>query len=378
MKLALLAARLPPAHDGVGDHADMLARALAAAGHDVVTIAAGEATPPTGYVLEVTGGSWGAAATARAISALRTHRPDAVIVEYTPFLYGPRSQTPLAVLLAARAMRIRSVAIVHEAFHTHAERSRVGRIKTGYLAARDAVTLSSADVIAVPSAARAAVVSARLPAYTDRVTVVPIGANVEPPAGYRREAATPSTVVAFGVVMPRRRLERAVDAIAALAAAGDDVRLDVIGRTYDATYAQQIVRLAAERGVSDRVRFRGELAPAQISEALRTATAAVHAAREGSIASSGSLLALLAHGVPTVALRTPDDDPVFGSALRYADDDAELAGALRTLAAEPRAAEHLSQAATATYGATFAWAAVAERLRHALQIGATDERLAAA
>jgi glycosyltransferase involved in cell wall biosynthesis len=256
--------------------------------------------------------------------------------------------------------------------------SRVGRIKTEYLAARDAVTLSSADVIAVPSAARATAVSARLPAYADRVTVVPIGANVEPPAGYRREAGTPSTVVAFGVVMPRRRLERAVDAIAALAAAGEDVRLDVIGRTYDAAYAERIVRLAAERGVSDRVRFRGELAPAQISEALRTATAAVHAAREGSIASSGSLLALLAHGVPTVALRTPDDDPVFGNALRYADDDAGLAGALRALAAEPRAAERLSQEATAMYGATFAWAAVAERLRHTLQIGASDERLAAA
>ena len=208
--------------------------------------------------------------------------------------------------------------------------------------------------------------------------MVPIGANVEPPSGYRRGRRTPATVVGFGVVMPRRRLEYAIDAIAELVTRGDDVQFEIIGRVFDRDYAMDLATRAHRAGIGDRVRFLGELAPVQISQAFAGASAAVHAAQEGSIASSGSLLALLAHGVPTVALRTPDDDPVFGSALRYADDDAELAGALRALAAEPRAAERLSQEATATYRATFAWAAVAERLRHALQIGATDERLAAA
>jgi glycosyltransferase involved in cell wall biosynthesis len=219
---------------------------------------------------------------------------------------------------------------------------------------------------------------ARLPAAAARVTVVPIGANVEPPAGYRHAPLAPATIVAVGVVMPRRRLELAVDALATLVAAGDDLRLDVIGRTYDAAYAEQIVRLAAERGIAERVRFLGELSPAGISAAFAGATAAVHAAREGSIASSGSLLALLAHGVPTVALRTPGDDPVFAGALRYADDAAGLAPALRDLAHDTAGAARLSADATAVYDATFAWPAVAARLLHTLQIGSGDARLAAA
>jgi len=35
MKIALLAARMPPACDGVGDHADRLAQTLSERGHDV-------------------------------------------------------------------------------------------------------------------------------------------------------------------------------------------------------------------------------------------------------------------------------------------------------------------------------------------------------
>ncbi len=377
MKLALLAARLPPANDGVGDHAVKLAHALTAAGHDVTAIVAGEAAPPQGYALELTGADFGPIATTRAIAALRALRPDALIVEYTPFLFGARSAAPLAMLLAARALRIRSVVIVHEAFHAARSGAR-GAWKATLLAARDAATLSLADVLAVPSRARAATLIARLPSAADRVAIVPIGANVEPPPDDRRAPSTPATIVAFGVVMPRRRLERAITAIAALTALGDDVRLDIIGRTYDATYAAEIMRLAQAHGVATRVRFLGELSPARISAALGAATAAIHAAREGSIASSGSLLALLAHGVPTVALRTRDDDDVFSGVLHYADDDASLASALHAVITEPRAALGLATSAIACYRSNFAWTTVADRIDDAVSRGGRHARLATA
>ncbi len=116
MKLALLAARLPPAHDGVGDHAVRLADALVSDGHDVVVLTAGEAPPAAGVRFEITGKHWGPLATARAVAAMRACRADALVVEYTPFLYGARSLAPLALLLAARASGIRSAVIVHEGF----------------------------------------------------------------------------------------------------------------------------------------------------------------------------------------------------------------------------------------------------------------------
>ena len=378
MKLALLAARLPPATDGVGDHADRLARALADAGHDVVALTAGEAAPPAQYQLEISGGSWGPIATARALAVLRAERFDALIVEYTPFLFGARSQTPLALLLAARALRIRSVAIAHEAFHARGSSAAPSAWRSALFAARDAATLACADTIAVPSATRALALAARLPSVRDRITVVPIGANVEPPAAYERLPRTPATVVAFGVVMPRRRLERCVTALAHVVAGGGDLRLDIIGRKHDLQYATRIAALAASAGVGDRVRFRGALGPEALSHELGAASAAIHTAQEGSIASSGSLLALLAHGLPTVALRTGADDPVFSGAVSYADDDTALAAALVAVTTEAGCASVLSRAAAECYRNNFAWTTVATRLQLTLAREHTDARLVTA
>jgi glycosyltransferase involved in cell wall biosynthesis len=373
MKLALLAARLPPANDGVGDHADRLARALADDGHDVTLIAAGEAAPPDRYELMLTGASWGAAATARAIDLLRTRPFDALVVEYTPFLYGARSQTPLALLLAARVRRISTVLIAHEAFHPGR-----GGARAAFFAARDAATLACADAVAVPSLARAATIAERMPSLRNRLAIVPIGANVEPPHPYTRRPASPATIVAFGVVMPRRRLDRSVAAVARLVAGGADVRFDIIGRTHDTVYAAEIAALAQRLGIGDRVRFLGELAPDDVSRELSAAAAAIHTTEEGAIASSGSLLALLAHGVPTVALRTPSDDAVFNTALSYADDDASLALSLHAITTEPRCASGLTRAATACYRKNFAWPTVAGRLQLALHKERANARLATA
>jgi glycosyltransferase involved in cell wall biosynthesis len=378
MKLALLAARLPPATDGVGDHADRLARALSDAGHEVVAMTAGEAAPPAHYRLEITGGSWGPLATARAVAILRAQRVDALVVEYTPFLFGARSQTPLALLLAARALGIRSVAIAHEAFHARGSTATPAAWRSAIFAARDAATLSCADAIAVPSEARARAIAERLPAARGRISVVPIGANVEPPPAYERRPRGPATVVAFGVVMPRRRLERCVSALAHVVAGGGDLRLDIIGRKHDVHYAARIAALAASAGVGDRVRFRGALEPAALSHELGAAAAAIHTAQEGSIASSGSLLALLAHGLPTVALRTLADDPVFSGAVTYADDDAALAASLHTLTTETRCASGLGRAAADCYRENFAWTTVAQRLQLALCLEHPDARLVTA
>ncbi len=240
------------------------------------------------------------------------------------------------------------------------------------------MTLASADVICVPSVQRAASVALHVPEGRDRIAFVPIGANVEPPARYRRRPQTPVTIVAFGVVMPRRRLERGITAVAHLIASGIDVRFDIIGRTFDTGYAAELAERAAAAGIGRYVRFRGELSPAELSRELATATVAIHAAAEGSVASSGSLLALLAHGVPTVALRSRFDDPVFDGMLHYAGDDAELASSLLAFATEPQCADGISPAAATRYRLHFGWPTVARRLGEALRMEAADARLVAA
>jgi glycosyltransferase involved in cell wall biosynthesis len=366
LKLAILAARLPPANDGVGDHAHMLALALGKSGNDVTIVGDGRVVSATPYELRLVGSAWGVAATLRAIVALHRLAPEALLVEYTPFLYGVRSFAPLVVLLAARALGIRCAIVVHEAFY----QSQMPAVKSSWKAAlftfRDAATIRAAHVIAIASVAKAAAIVERLPAFANRVVVVPIGSNIEPGSDYRHAPDGHATIVSFGVVMPRRRLEYAVAAVAALVESGRDVRLQIIGRTYDPDYAELLARLAAENGIADRVAFSGELAPAALSRALGKASVAVHVAAEGSIPSSGSLLALLAHGIPTVALRTEFDDRIFEDAIAFSDDDGEIARSLDALLSQPTKARRLSDAARVCYQTNFAWPMAADRLSRAL------------
>lgn len=366
LKIALLAARLPPAYDGVGDHADRLARTLQRLGHEVVVITAGSVPEAPGYPVERLGSTWGARAAIRAAAVLRTMRPDGIVVEYTPFLYGARSLVPIAVLIAARSLRIRSAIVVHEAFYARGSDALKSALKAGLSNLRDTLTLVLADRIAVPGAARAQAIALRLPIVRDRLDVVPIGANIEAPAAFRREPLRPARIVMFGVVSRRRRLELALEAVAQLVREGTSVCLDVIGRIYEADYAQMIAERAQSSGIGERVVFHGELPAEALSATLGAATVAVHAAREGAIASSGSLLALLAHGLPVLAVRTAHDDPIFNGAVRYVDDGAALLAALREVVADPATGDELAAAALERWRSTFHWDRVAAGIVSAL------------
>jgi glycosyltransferase involved in cell wall biosynthesis len=163
-------------------------------------------------------------------------------------------------------------------------------------------------------------------------------------------------------------LERAIDAVALLAADGRDVLLEVIGRIHDPGYAQELVQRAQARGIADRFVLRGALSRSAISTAFGKATVALYVTRHGAIPSSGSLLAMLAHGVPVVAVRTPHDDDVFAGALHYADDnDRAVAAALRALVDEPAAAASLVSAGLSRWRSEFGWDRVADGLLSALE-----------
>lgn len=376
MRIAILSARLPPAADGVGDHAAKLGTALASRGHDVVFISGGDASPLAGCRLKLVGAGWGPVDTMRALSLFVKHRADALVVEYTPFFFDPRSAAPFAMLLAARARRIRSAIVVHEAFYVPSHEDGISTWKSGLLALRDRATLRAADEIIVPSEERALATARALGSSRERIHVVRIGANVEPPLSHRRSVTLPATVVAFGIVAPRRRLEGAIDAVARLAAEGADVRLHIIGRIANREYAAQMALRAESAGIGDRVVFCGELPPAALSAELASAAAGIHTLREGATASSGSLLALLAHGVPTVAVQTPGNHEVFAGALQYADGAAEsMAATLRSIIDEPLHAAELGSAALACYREHFAWETVADGLLGALNKERLNARL---
>lgn len=365
MKAVLVAPRLPPQCDGVGDHAHALAQALSACGHDVTVLTAGPAVTHEQYRILALDHSWGLRATMRAWRFLRNAAPDRVFIEYTPFLFGSHSPAPLAIAWICRVLHIRCTVIAHEIFYGSGSAAISSPVKERYFAWRDTFVLSCAGCIAVPSTERRDRIYGRIPDLKGEIQVVPIAANVEPHSAYkrkRRSTGEPFYIVAFGVVMPRRRFELAIRALAALRE-DVDAHLTIMGRVFEAPYAETCMSLAAELGLGEHVIFTDSLAADEITEHLGLADAAIHTTMEGTTRSSGSLLALLAHEIPIVAARTVFDDACFDDILiRVGDEPDDIARALRTLAMKPQEASDLGSRAAATYRKLFDWRAVARAL----------------
>jgi len=184
---------------------------------------------------------------------------------------------------------------------------------------------------------------------------IPIGSNLAPapPADYDRRAwreavgADDATflVVHLGLLNWSKGLPTLLDALVRLRAMGRQARLLLVGAEAGATdranraYAHEVERLLADPAVRDLVRRLPVVPPEAASGYLLAADAAAFPFVDGASLRRGSLLAALAHGLPTVSTRgagrgalrdgehlllvPPDDGPALAGALvRLADDPA--------------------------------------------------------
>jgi glycosyltransferase involved in cell wall biosynthesis len=364
MTVALLAPRLPPACDGVGDHAAWVARALAKTGERVVVFSEIHASIPSVDVEFVQ--SWNLASIVTTLRRMRERRSELLLIEYTPFNFGSRSIAPHAIAAIARLRGIRVGLFLHEGFYGQRSLHKTGGLKRALLGLRDAFIVAASAATFTSSEPRRRELQAAIPWSRSRLHVVPIGANVEPAATeiWSAPSDRPYRLVTFGVVVPKRRLEVLVRVMGAAARRDIGLRLVVIGRVHDERYAQSCMTLARELGVADAVRFTGSLDPSEVSRELMRGHLAITALMEGAVASSGSLLALLAHGLPLLAARTPHDEPVFDGALAYSSDDPEamLDAALGILRSPDGGAE-LGRRARSRYERQFRWDEIVRRAR---------------
>jgi glycosyltransferase involved in cell wall biosynthesis len=362
MNVAIFGPRYSPNYDGVGDHAAWIADALIDAGHDVVVVTESLAARPRCEVVRI--GRWDLRALGTIAAALRGRRIDVALFEYTPFNFGSRTFTPHALAIALRLRGTRVATFLHEAFYRPRGTNPMPPLKALALGVRDAVMTAASHAVFAASPERADAIVAAVPFFRSRVHVIPIGANVEPAP---REIWTPPPgppyrLVTFGVVAARRRIDLIVEMIARAAQRGIRIELTVLGRIYDRAYAERCETRARDLAVADRVRFTRELPPAEVTRTMSDAHLAVHALYEGAISSSGSLLAVLAHGIPLLAVRTPRDERIFESLAVFTseDPDAMLDDALALIASSDGGAA-LGRRARARYESDFAWRSIAER-----------------
>jgi glycosyltransferase involved in cell wall biosynthesis len=371
MNVGLLAPRFASHFDGVGDHAARVAEALSERGIDVVVFSEDATAQASCDVVPV--GHWGAGAFNRIARFVRERAIELVLLEYTPFNFGPRTLVPHVLAGSLKARGVAVGTFLHEGFYRADGTNPMHPLRAALLGARDAAVVAASHAVFVASEARRAPVVTAVPWADRRVHVVPIGANVEPAPGWRwtPPAGPPYALIAFGVVVPRRRLELWIEAIALAAEFGIDFELTVVGRVYDEPYAIRCTELAHERGGGRRVRFARNRSPRDVSDLFARAHLAVTALYEGAIASSGSLLAALAHGVPLVAVETPRDEPAFHEVVTFARHDAAalLAAALRIIR-PPDGGRAIGARARTHYARHFGWDQIAARALDATLLGA--------
>jgi glycosyltransferase involved in cell wall biosynthesis len=204
---------------------------------------------------------------------------------------------------------------------------------------------------------------------------IPIGSNiaVAPPPGYTRAAwrarlgvAPHETLVAyFGLISPTKGLDTLVQALEQLPA----TRLLVIGgdaiTPQDQAYAAQVRNSIVTAGLSVRVTMTGHCGAEEVSAHLLAADLAALPFTDGASFRRGSLLATLAHGLPTITTTPPNqaapDQLVDGRSvlLTAPSNPTALADAIRRLAADSPLRMRLAAAAR-DLAQQFSWERIAE------------------
>jgi polysaccharide biosynthesis protein PslF len=224
----------------------------------------------------------------------------------------------------------------------------------GWWDREDGFLLTHSDAIITTNSDAERVIRERLPALNDRLHRIPIAANVEV-AEVDREVARyelrqrcnwsdDAIVIAFfGFLHPVKGLETLLPAFKQVVATHPQARLLLVGGVESLAlpgaqadrYWQKLHALVAELELQNTVHLTGYLPAEAASRYLSGADIGVLPFNHGVNLKSGSLLALLAHGLPTVATYShpPDSDLAESSSIKLVQPRQihELATALNQL-----------------------------------------------
>lgn len=332
LRVGLVCGHFDPTRDGVADYTRHLARHLRSAGCESLVCTAHRYTDaPADGVVGVTD-DWDARGVLRAARALVRLSLDVVHVQFAPSAFGFSRAVGLMPFLVPSGTPV--LATLHE-FGVWTAHSGGQRLRSAAWSAverrscldRETLGLATrARRVLVTSPEHVDVVAARFPGRDLDVGYLPIAANIpavpsdraEPPRAFLSSLGLPvdtCLVVFFGFLHPVKGLERLIEAVATVRPAHPSLRLVLIGgeeshsvsREAAGAMRRRLEDVAHHHGIGDCVLFTGYLPEDDVSGLLRAADAAVFPFDAGVTAKSGSLLAALGHGVPTIATAPPGE-----------------------------------------------------------------------
>lgn len=205
---------------------------------------------------------------------------------------------------------------------------KVSGQRRGWWDREDGFLLTGSDALITTNQAATAVIQERLPQVCDRLWEIPIGVNVTVHPIDRRLAreqlrqqcgwaADTKVLTFFGFLHPVKGLETLLVAFQQLLTAHPNTRLLLLGGVESLAlqgedahrYWVKLESRIGALGLQETVHMTGYMAAEQASHLLQGADIGVLPFYPGVTLKSGSLLALLAHGLPVVATQSQPVDP---------------------------------------------------------------------
>jgi glycosyltransferase involved in cell wall biosynthesis len=330
LRVGLVCGHFDPARDGVADYTRHLARQLRSAGCESLICTAHRYAGAAGEEIVGVTDRWDVRGVLRAAHAIARLPLDVVHVQFAPSAFGFSRAVGLLPLLLPAGTSV--VATLHE-YGVWTAGGAGGGLRSAAWSAlerqrradRETLLLTlQADRLLVTAPEHADVVHARFADRGPEVRHLPIAPNIpvarldgeDVPAAVRTSLGLPPDArlaVFFGFLHPVKGLAGLIEAVAAVRGMVPGLRLVIAGggesHSVHADAADAMRRgledAARRHGVEQHVVFTGYLPEDDVSRLLRAADVAVFPFEAGVTAKSGSLLAALAHGVPTIATSPP-------------------------------------------------------------------------
>ena len=394
MRVGMLAGSYQPARCGVAHYTARLREALGRSGvHVDLYTDRASAAQMDGQVDGVEGvtDGWTYRNLLPLARAIRRDDPDIFHIQHAGGTYGfKRAVFSLPPLLRRLGYRGRIVTTAHEygwwawslpAFDRGAHALARWGQRRGWWDEEDGFLLTGSDHVITTNADAEGALLTRLPHLAARTTRVPIGINIVVREVERDTARSllrqrfgwsqGSPVVAFfGFLHPVKGLETLLRAFQFVWRAQPDARLLLIGgveslalRGEDAAnYWASLERLTQTLGLSGKVAMTGYVEDEEASSYLWGADLGVLPFNQGVTLKSGSLLTLLAHGLPVIGTQPKDVEPDLERLLTLVPpkDEGALAGALSDQLTDLEAYRRAAEAGRA-FARRCTWEAVTRR-----------------
>lgn len=396
--VAMVAGPYRPERDGVAHYVLRLREALARRGvsSSVLTTRGAAREAHDDWVRGVVDG-WGPAdlpALVRGIGEAVRGGAEVVHVQHAAGTYGfKRAVFFLPPLLRAAGIRIPIVTTVHEYAWWEweprgippalVEAAKTWGQRRGLWDREDGFLLTGSDGLITTNAPAENAIQERLPHLVGRLRRIPLVANVDVVPVRREEARREArsrfgwppdaeVVAYFGFLHPVKGIENLLKAHARLRETRPRARLLLIGGVESlalpgeeaSSYREELRTLVGRLGLDDTVAMTGYVAEDEASRLLSGSDVGALPFNQGVTLKSGSLLALLGHGLPTVVTRSdpPEPDLSRGEISRVVErrDVSGITDAISGLLADGPEREGLAEKGRA-YVQNLSWSAAAER-----------------